>query len=325
MTKDPIKAKKSTLSKSKRNRYIWAYIFILPQALVFLGLSLYPIIMSYVYSFFSWDGASPLTDFVGFANYIELLNTSRFWSALLTTFIYVVGITVLGVGASLILAIILNAKNFGGKAIYRTIYFIPVVATTAIIGLIMKNIFGIDGSVNEALQSIGLIDSPIPWLSRSTTAIILLIVIGSWKSLGINMIYWLSGLQSIPAELYESAQLDGAGFWKTLYYITLPLLKPILLVILLLSIVSGMNAFDLVKTFTNGNPYHTTETLDLYIFDYAFGGGLTGSTARMGYASAAGVMLGFFTLIISGILGVITMLSQKKEKKEQHPLEGSAR
>ncbi|SFL51905.1 raffinose/stachyose/melibiose transport system permease protein [Gracilibacillus orientalis] len=308
--------KNSNLSKSIKSRQMWAYIFILPQAIVFLLLSLYPIVMSYVYSFYSWDGASPLTDFVGFENYTELFYSSRFWGALVSTIIYMFGTTILGVGASLVLAIILNANNMKGKAFYRTIYFIPVVATTAIIGVVMKNIFGVDGSVNQLIQSVGLTEKPIPWLNTSTLAMTLLIVVGTWKNLGINMIYWLSGLQSIPAELYESAQLDGAGFWKTLYHITLPLLKPILLVILLLSVVSGMNAFDLVKTLTNGNPYHTTETLDLYVFNYAFGGGMTGSTTRMGYASAAGVMLGMFTLLISGIFGLITMYYQKREKKE---------
>ncbi|UOQ85126.1 carbohydrate ABC transporter permease [Gracilibacillus salinarum] len=308
--------KKGNLSKTNRNRQLWAYIFILPQAIVFLVLSLYPIIMSYVYSFYSWDGASPLTNFIGFENYVELFQTPRFWGALVTTIIYMAGTTALGVGASLILAIILNANNMKGKAFYRTIYFIPVVATTAIIGVIMKNIFGIDGSVNQMLQTIGLADQPISWLNSSSLAMLLLILVGTWKNLGINMIYWLSGLQSIPTDLYESAQLDGAGFWKTLFHITLPLLKPILIVILLLSVVSGMNAFDLVKTFTNGNPYHTTETLDLYVFNYAFGGGLTGSTTRMGYASAAGVMLGMFTLLISGIFGLISMYTQRKLKKE---------
>ncbi|KAB8130989.1 sugar ABC transporter permease [Gracilibacillus oryzae] len=309
-------AKNSNLSKFKRSRQIWAYIFIMPQAIVFLGLSLYPIIMSYVYSLYSWDGASPLTNFIGFDNYIELFQTSRFWSALLATVIYMIGTTALGVGSSLLLAIVLNANNMKGKAFYRTIYFIPVIATTAIIGVIMKNIFGIDGTVNQLLQYIGLVDQPISWLNTSTLAMLLLILIGTWKNLGINMIYWLSGLQAIPTDLYESAQLDGAGFWKTLFHITLPLLKPILVVILLLSVVSGMNAFDLVKTFTNGNPYHTTETLDLYVFNYAFGGGLTGATTRMGYASAAGVMLGMFTLLISGIFGLISVYTRRKINKE---------
>ncbi|WP_162880678.1 carbohydrate ABC transporter permease [Paraliobacillus sediminis] len=307
---------KKKISKRQRSRYMWAYIFILPQAIVFLGLSLYPIIMSYVYSFYSWDGASSLTDFIGFANYIELFHTERFWNSLVTTVVYMVGTTALGVGASLILAIVLNAKNIAGKAIYRTIYFIPVVATTAIIGLIMKNIFGVDGSVNQMMQSLDLIQKPIPWLTTSSLAMMLLIIVGAWKNLGINMIYWLSGLQAIPAELYESAQLDGAGFWKTLVYITLPLLKPILAVILLLSVVSGMNAFDLVMTLTNGNPYHTTETLDLYVFNYAFGGGLTGATTRMGFASAAGVMLGVFTLLISGLFGSVIWYVRKKQKKQ---------
>ncbi|RSL35318.1 sugar ABC transporter permease [Salibacterium salarium] len=311
----PIGKQKTTPLTKSRNR--WAYVFLLPQAIVFLGLSLYPIIMSYVYSFFAWDGASPLNDFVGFANYVELFQTTRFWGSFLHTIYYVLGTTVIGVGASLILAIILNTQQFTGKAFYRTIYFLPVVTTTAIIGVIMNNIFGVNGLVNQTLQSINFIQQPIPWLGSSTLAMILLVVIGAWKSLGMNMIYWLSGLQSIPSEMYESAQLDGAGFWRTLVHITLPLLKPILAVILLLSIVNGMHAFDLVKTLTNGDPYNSTETLDLYVFNYAFGGGMGGGTSRMGYASAAGVMLGLFTLIISAIFGGFSYFTQKKNKTKK--------
>ncbi|MGY4690970.1 carbohydrate ABC transporter permease [Salibacterium sp. K-3] len=307
------KTSKTNLTKS-RNR--WAVVFLMPQTIVFFGLSLYPIIMSYVYSFYSWDGASPLDDFVGLSNYVELFQTPRFWGSFLHTIYYVFGITIIAVGVSLILAIILNTKQFKGKAFYKTIYFLPVVTTTAIIGVIMNNIFGVNGLVNQTIQTIGIVQQPVPWLSDSFLAMLILIAVGAWKSLGMNMIYWLSGLQSIPTELYESAQLDGAGFWRTLFHVTLPLLKPILAVILLLSIVNGMHAFDLVKTLTNGDPYNSTETLDLYVFNYAFGGGADGTISRMGYASAAGVMLGIFTLIISIIIGGLNMLTQRKNNKQ---------
>lgn len=302
---------KKKISSRLRRRYLWAIIFLLPQTIVFLVLSAYPIVMSYVYSFYRWTGIGPLEEFVGFNNYIRLLKDHRFWGAFFNTFYYVIGTTILSVGGALVLAIILNDKRLRGKGFYRTIYFLPVVTTTAIIGIIMSNIFGINGLVNQIIQMFNF--DAIPWLTKGNLALLVLILVGSWKGLGINMVYWLAGLQAIPEELYESAQLDGAGFWETLRYITLPLVKPIAAVIVLLSLVGGMHVFDLVKTLTNGGPYFATETLDLYIYNYAFTDVHGGGTQMMGYASAAGVLLGIFTLFISVIFGSASFIGDIKK------------
>ncbi|WP_204499835.1 carbohydrate ABC transporter permease [Aquibacillus albus] len=301
---------KSRLRTHKKKKAIWAYIFLAPQIIIFFVFSLYPIIMSYVYSFYNWTGIGPLDEFVGFENYAQLLSQPRFWNSALVSIYYIVGTTVLGVGVALILAIILNDQKLKGKGLYRTIYFLPVVTTTAIVGIIMGSIFGINGFVNQLLLTFNIVDRPIPWLTNGPLAIIILIVIGSWKGLGINMIYWLAGLQSIPNELYESAQLDGAGFWRTLRHITLPLLKPIAAVIILLSLVSGINAFDLVKTLTGGGPNFATETMDLFIYNFAFSAQLGGGQVRMGYASAAGVLLGLFTFVISMVFGAASFTKE---------------
>ncbi|MDQ0297999.1 multiple sugar transport system permease protein [Salibacterium salarium] len=306
------KASKVKMSGRAKKRAIWAYIFLLPQVVFFFVLSAYPIIMSYVYSFYNWSGIGPLNDFIGFGNYKQLLSHPRFWQAFENSVYYIIGTTSIGVGVALILAIVLNDARLKGKGIYRTIYFLPVVTTTAIVGIIMNSIFGINGLVNEILTTFNLTNAPIPWLTDGALALLVLIIVGAWKGLGVNMVYWLAGLQSIPNELYESAQLDGAGFWQTLRHITLPLLKPMLAVIVLLSLVTGINAFDLVKTLTNGGPYYQTETLDLFIYNYAFSSEHAGGNTRMGYASATGVLLGIFTFVISLIYG---MLSFRKEIK----------
>ena len=313
---------KNKMSRRRKRRIVWAYIFLAPQIVFFLVFSAYPIIMSYVYSFFKWSGTGPLKNFIGFDNYIQLLTSSRFWQSFEVTLYYIIGTTVLGVGGALILAIILNDSSMKGKSFYRTLYFLPVVTISAIVGIIMANIFGINGLVNQVLQTLNISEKSIPWLSNGILAMIVLIIIGAWKGLGINMIYWLAGLQSIPTDLYESAQLDGAGFWATLWHITLPLLKPIMAVIVLLSLVSGVNAFDLVKTMTNGGPYHQTETLDLFIYNFAFDSEQTGGQTRMGYASAAGVLLGIFTFFLSILFGIVSYanvikgyFTKRKKKK----------
>lgn len=318
---DATPTESSNIRTLKKRKTIWAYIFLAPQIIVFFIFSAYPIVMSYVYSFFEWSGIGPLNDFIGLGNYQQLLTSERFWNSAVVSIYYILGTTLLGVGGALILAIILNDQKLNGKGFYRAIYFLPVVTTTAIVGIIMGNIFGINGFFNQLLVNFNIVDQPIPWLTDPVLAVILLIVIGSWKGLGINMVYWLAGLQSIPNELYESAQLDGAGFWSTLRHITLPLLKPIAAVIILLSLVSGINAFDLVKTLTNGGPNFATETMDLFIYNYAFSSQLGGGQVRMGYASAAGVLLGLFTFVISMIFGaasfgkqIIKLRGNKKKK-----------
>ncbi|GGP13957.1 carbohydrate ABC transporter permease [Oceanobacillus neutriphilus] len=300
------------ISKYNRNKYIWAYIFILPQIIVFFGFSLYPIVMSYVYSFYDWSGIGPLTNFVGLKNYSRILTESSFWNAFGNTFVYTAGFTVVSISIALILALVLNNPNLKGRGIYRTVYFLPVVTTMAIIGIVMQNIFGTQGFFNEFLKAIGLIDQSISWLSNPVLAMILLIIIGSWKEIGITMIYWLTGLQMIPREVYEAAKIDGAGSWQTLRYITLPLLKPIGATILLLTVVSSMRVFDLVKTLTEGGPYFATETLELYIYRFAFA---PDGPSQVGFASAAGVILGLTVFIVSLILGwVVYKVSGQKRK-----------
>lgn len=300
----PVKVKKKKVSAYNKNRYMWAWIFILPQVIVFFGLSLYPMVMSYVYSFYDWSGIGPLTDFVGFGNYIKIINEPNFWNAFKNTFIYTIGFTTVAVSVSLVLALILNNPLLKGKGFYRTIYFLPVVTTMAIIGIIMQNIFGNQGLVNEALKLIGIVEESVPWLTNSGLAMLVLILVGSWKEIGIIMIYWLTGLQMIPRELYEAAKIDGAGPWQTLRYITLPLLAPIGATILLLTVVSSMHVFDLVKTLTEGGPFFSTETLELYIYRNAFA---PDGPSQVGYASAAGVVLGITVFIISMIFGWIVL------------------
>ncbi|MGP4041113.1 carbohydrate ABC transporter permease [Gracilibacillus sp. D59] len=297
------KYKNSKPLSMNRKRYIWAYIFMMPQIIWFFGLSMYPIIMSYVYSFYDWNGLEKLENFIGLANYKELLQTPEFWNAFQNSLSYAIGFTTVSVVLGLILALILNEPRFKAKGFYRTLYFLPVVTTAAIVGIIIQTMFGTQGAVNQLLLALGIIEQPISWLLDPILAMILLIVVGSWKNIGVTMIYWLTGLQTVPQDIHEAAQIDGAGYWKRLRYVTLPLLAPIGFTILLLTLTSSMHVFDLVKTLTNGGPYYSTETLELYIYRYAFAS--VGGGARTGFASAAGVLLGLFVFLITAVFAAI--------------------
>ncbi|WP_135553736.1 carbohydrate ABC transporter permease [Paenibacillus cymbidii] len=292
--------KTGRLHALKVKRIIWAYIFLLPQLLLFLVFTIYPIIMSYVYVFFDYYGFGPLEDYIGLDNFKTIIADEQFWRAVKTSFIYIGGILVIVMPGSLSLALLLNAKFMKGKALFRTIFFIPVISTTAIIGIVMRLIFGNEGSlVNNVLIKLGIIDQAVNWFVDASTALIILIIIGAWIQFGLKMVYWLAILQSLPQDVYEAAKIDGSNAINTFRHITWPLLLPGAAVILLLSIIGGFNVFDLVLTLTGGGPYFATTTADLFIYNTVF---TTGGMPRIGLGSAAGIIFGLMVFAVTLLL-----------------------
>jgi ABC-type sugar transport system permease subunit len=296
----------------KRVRNLWAYAFVLPQLLLVGAFTLYPIVMTHVYSLYEWPGFGPLDRFVGMRNYTRVIGDELFWNAFQKSFLFMAGTVALQLPLALFIAILLNSERLLGRNIYRTLFFIPVVTTSAVIGVVMRSIFAShDGLVNNGLQLVGLIDRPIRWLAQGDTAMLALILVASWKWLGIKMIMWLAGLQSLPAELYDAAKVDGANYWQTFRYITVPLLIPIGMVVLLFSIVDALTAFDLIFTMTEGGPGFTTEFMELYIYRYAFTS-FAGGLPQLGYASAAGVFFGVTVFLISLVLSLLARRASQR-------------
>jgi len=293
--------KRSTLN---RKEHIWCYVFLLPQIIMFLFFTLWPIIASYYYSFFSWNGIGWPSEMVGMQNFIEVIKDSNFLNAFKNSVIYTFGLVVIVVPSSLVVAAILNSPKLKGSVFFRTAFFLPVILTMAIIGIVMKNIFAFQGGfLNSILEKMGLIDTPINWLGNTSLAMVALVIVGVWKGFGIKVIYWLAGLQSLPKDVYEAAQIDGANLFQRFLHITLPLLVPFLVVITFLQTVWAFNVFDLVKTFTNGGPFFGTDVVPLYIYRHAFE--VSGGLPRMGYASAAGIVYGIATMLISIVFGLL--------------------
>jgi len=276
-------------------------VFLLPQAVLLAAFTLYPIVMSYVYSLYDWSGIGPLVDFVGLGNYREVIRDSAFWNALRNNLVYMFFLTALSLPTTLFAAMIVNLRFLKGRTAYRTLLFLPVVTTAAVVGIVLKFIFGNDNALfNNVLIAVGILKEPVNWLADPTKAMIVLILVGVWKMFGMIMIYWLAGLQSIPPEVYDAAQIDGARYWATVRYITVPLLLPIGTVILLLTALNGMHVFDMVTTLTGGGPFFATDMVDLYIYRYVFA---SGGFPQMGYASAAGIIFGLVIFALSLLLG----------------------
>ncbi|WP_422657437.1 carbohydrate ABC transporter permease [Paenibacillus sp. EC2-1] len=293
---------------AKRKVELWCWIFLFPTLALFVMFQGWPIVASLFYATRDWSGLTSDSSYVGLQNFINVAKDPYFWNAYKNSFVFMLGVVPLHLFVPLILAVILNRPRLKGASIYRTLIFLPVVTTTSIVGIIMVFIWGSDGAVNDALVKIGLLDAPINWLGDAKWSMFTVILISVWKNLGINMIYWLAGLQGIPKDLYEAAEVDGARGTKLFFHITVPLLVPIGAVILLLNVVNSLKVFDLIKTMTNGGPFFATDVVSTYIYRYAFSSEM--GLPQLGYASAAGI---FFAITIS-VLAIIQSVLNKRIK-----------
>jgi len=268
---------------------------------------LWPTVASWYFAFFNWDGIGWPTDYIGFDNFKEVAADSTFWNAFKNSLIYTVALVVIVVPLALLIALALNSPRLRGRNVFRVMFVLPVVLTAAVVGLEMRQIFATDhGLVNRALQAINVIDRPIDFLNQAFTAMVVLIIVGSWKTFGVKVIYWLAGLQTLPQDLYDAAKVDGASRWQQFRYVTVPLLVPFLVIITFLQTMNGLRVFDLAKTLTDGGPYFATDMVPLYIYRYAFEPSAAAGVftlPRLGFASAAGIFYGLVTFAISALLG----------------------
>lgn len=279
-------------------RHAWSYAFLVPGLLLFGGFSIWPLIASWWYAFFDWDGVGSPTDWVGFDNFSEVLGSGDFWQAFWHSFLFSFAALLIELPLALILAILLNNAWLRGRNVYRLALFLPVVTTTAVVGIVFAVLLDpIRGVVNTALTDLGIVDQSINFLGSTTNALPTLIGIDIWKGFGITLIYWLAALQTIPKDIHEAALIDGASSRQSLRYVVLPMLVPIAVVILLLVFQRSLNTFDLVQATTQGGPNYSTDVVPTYIYRFAFDPYL--QAPRYGFACAAGAVFGLMTLFIT--------------------------
>ncbi len=271
---------------------IWPYLLIAPALIIVIAVIFIPVINAVLMSFQSYDLRRPNDiRFIGFANYIKVFNDLLFWKALGKTFIWVG----FGVGFQFlfgfILALILN-KNFRGRGMVRAVSLIPWVTPGVLIGLMWRWIFdGNYGVFNDLLMKLGLISKNIPFLSNTATAFPAVITTIIWQGIPFFAIMILAGLQGIPADMYEAADIDGANKAQKLFKITIPSLKNTLFITILLRIIWVANSVDVIFNMTEGGPSYSTQTLSVYIFN-------KGMVMDLGYASAMSLIL---TILLSAV------------------------
>lgn len=245
-----------------------AIVCLFPAAVILGVFSLYPIVYSGYLSLVEWDGLAADKPFVWFDNYVRLARSGSLGNSIKVTLVYATGVTAGSLILGLMAAVLLNAA-VRGLTLYRTIYFLPVVTATVAVAVVWKLLLDPgSGYVNVLLRSVGVVAPS--WLRDPTWAMPAVIMVGIWKRLGFNMVVYLAGLQAVPREVQEAAEVDGAGPFATFRDITLPLLAPTTLLLAILTVIDAFLVFDQIYIMTGGGPVGTTEVLGLLLYRQAF-------------------------------------------------------
>jgi raffinose/stachyose/melibiose transport system permease protein len=270
------------------------WLFLAPSLAIYSVVVVYPMIYSAWLSLFRWDGVAPNKVFVGLDNYGNLLTQNDvFWIALRNNAIWLVAALLLPTSIGLGLAILLNSK-FRGSHIFRSVFYFPSVLSLAVVGLIWTWIYHPDlGLLNQALTASGLQSLTRNWLSDPNIALYPVIIAATWNAVGLPMLLFLAGLQTIPEELHEAAKVEGAGPVRRFLYVTFPLLRETTLIVLAITAINALKAYDIIYAMTNGGPANSTQLLSTWMYF------LTYNYNQVGLGTAIAVVLFLLTLIFA--------------------------
>ncbi|MCC2528057.1 sugar ABC transporter permease [Bacillus sp. FSL L8-0222] len=276
-----------------QNRII-PYLFLLP-ALVFLLFVYIPIFENVFLSLFQWSSFSPEKTFIGLKNYVELFRDPVFYQALTNNVLYAVISIICQVFGGLILAAVLEDKLVRKwSPFFRTVFFLPVVISMTVIALLFDFIYNPEtGLLNQLLQAIGLDQLTRAWLGEDSTAMLSVIFVSQWQSVGYIAMLYIVSIQKIPDELYEAARLDGAGKIQQFFHITIPQTKEMSFVAVVMTLTGAFTVFNEPYILTGGGPGNASEVLSTFLYKSAF------TKDMMGYASAIATVVLIITLALS--------------------------
>lgn len=274
----------------------------------FVLFALVPVAYVVVLSFMRYNGVGDPT-WVGIHNYALAFADSSWWSSVTNTLVLAGGSIIIELPLALLLAVLLN-RALRWTSGFRTVFFLPHIVSIAVMGVVFFFILRpVDGILNGILRGMGVLSADVDWLGSGPTAMLSLILVSVWSGFGINTIFFLVGLQTIPRDVYESASLDGASGWQQFRAITLPMLTPVMRIVVMLSIVFSLRSFDLVKTLTNGGPAGQTDVMFTYLFEYFFS---LQRGSQYGYASALAVIASVIIAIVSIIYLAMSRANEQR-------------
>lgn len=286
--------------KDKLKRFGSTCLFVLPALIPLIVFWIYPICRSIWISFTDWDYMTPTYHFVFLKNYISLFKDSRFYEALLNTLVFTIGTLVPTIVIGLGLAVLLQ-KPFIGSGIVKFILFSPWITPTVAISIVWTWIYQPnDGLANMVLSLFGM--PGLKWISSSQTAMLSVIIVTVWKSMGYAMIFYLSALEKVPDELYEASALDGAGKWRQFKAVTLPCISPTTFFLMIITMINSLQAYDQIQILTQGGPSGSTRTLLYMYYQLGF------EEYKMGQATSVAVIM----IVITVLLSLIQFWGSKK-------------
>src|SRR3984893_14468462 len=287
-----------------KKKDFWANLFMFsPGLLIYFCFLLVPILLCFYYSFFNWNGIDPSYQFVGLKNFIEGIQDKQFLHALAVTLFVTIVTTVCVNGFGIFFAILLNKK---GKMtnFYRSVFFFPLLMSSVAVGFIWKSILSYNGLFNNLLEHFG--NQRIEFLGNPTYAVLTITFLAIWQSTGFVIVIYLAGLQTIPGELFDAANIDGASKWQQFHNVTFPLLAPAFTTSIVFNFTGMMREYDRVAVLTSGGPAGSTETIAYQVVRVGF------SANRLSYASSLAV----YMLIVVGVLAVsLTIYLRKREER----------
>lgn len=272
------------MKKKREKKDRLAYLYILPLLLLSGAMVYYCIIDTVFVSFTNWDGMTDVYEFVGVNNYLKMFRDKVFWTAVVNNLIFFVGTVFIQAFVGFVLAVLLK-KKLPGSNLFKAVYFMPIAMATSIITAIFRIIMDpTNGALNQFLRGIHLDGLAMNWLGDPKIALISVIIVNIFQWMGFSMITYYAGLMSLPEDVYEAAKIDGAGFWRTTFSVTLPMVKGTTNVLIILGIVGSLKTFDIVKLLTGGGPGRSTTVMNTYLYEKAFNDFNAGGAASIGVA-----------------------------------------
>lgn len=275
------------------SRWLTPYLFLAPALLVLVVTVFWPAAQAFYLSFtrYGYDITQP-PDWVGLENFQLLLQDKIFWKTLKNTLIYLVGVVPILAIAPLALAILVNQKLRGVRW-FRVAYYTPVVISMVVAGIAWRWLYAENGLLNQMLQWVTRSDLSLPWLTSPNFALYSVMAVTVWKGLGYYMVIYLAGLQGIPNDLYEAAAIDGSDGWRRHWDITLPLMRPYIFLVAVISAIAATKVFEEVFIMTRGEPRSSSKTVVYYVYEQAF------QDLDMSYACTIGLVLFLVILALS--------------------------
>lgn len=278
------------------------YLVISPYILHLLLFVLFPVVFSVILVFHKWNIISPM-EYVGLDNFARLFADRLFWRSLWNTFIFIVIHIPLQIVVALSLAYFLNKKLLM-RSFFRASFFMPVVISGVVITILWQQLYGLESGVfNRSLIALGI--ERVEWLSNPKIAMISIAIMATWKNVGLYVILFLVGLQTVPKSFYEAAEVEGASPWQQFRYITIPAINPTMFMVVILSTIGGFSLFIEPYIMTDGGPMNSTLSAMLYIYKQAFG------YYHMGYSATLSI---FFALIIMAVVVVQKIFVESEEE-----------